>query len=145
MEQWTGFPHELSDISDNRICETPLLVEITSITEIGHSAFNLYNVRQTRIERVDLAGLAEEEGVESDEGPIPNYPRQMLKLELSDGTTTAKAIEYRSIPELKLGETPLGFKVRFVCFGVSAIADRTCKDATEKCACAEGYSFLGTK
>ena len=32
MEQWTGFPHELSDISDDRICETPLLVEITSIT-----------------------------------------------------------------------------------------------------------------
>ena len=126
MEQWTGFPHELSDISDTRICETPLLVEITSITEIGHSAFNLYNVRQTRIERVDLAGLAEEEGVESDEGPIPNYPRQMLKLELSDGTTTAKAIEYRSIPELKLGETPLGFKVRFVCFRTSAIAECTC-------------------
>ncbi|KAI5114584.1 hypothetical protein M0805_009807, partial [Coniferiporia weirii] len=75
------------------------------------SAFNLQNVRQTRIERADLAGLALEEGGENDEGPIPNYPRTMLRLEVCDGSVTIPAIEYREMPDLKLGETPLGFKI----------------------------------
>ena len=50
-------------------------------------------------------------GVEDEEGPIPNYPHTTLKLQLSDGNVTLPAIEYRAIPELKLGETPLGYKV----------------------------------
>ena len=96
---------------NERIRGTPILVELAAITEIGHSAFNLYNIRQARIERADLAGLAQEEGVEDDEGPVPNFPRTMLKFELCDGSVTIPAIEYRSIPELKLDETPLGYKV----------------------------------
>ena len=104
MEPGTGLAQDAS-----RICG--ILVEVTAITEIGSSAFSLFNVRQTRNERADLAGLAQEEGEEDHEGPIPNYPRQMLRLELSDGTVSLPAIEYRSIPQLKLGETPLGFKV----------------------------------
>ncbi|KAG6328920.1 hypothetical protein ID866_10168 [Astraeus odoratus] len=95
----------------------PLLVEIRTITEIAHSAFNLLNTHQTRLDREDL-GLArgndEQEGPrhqDEDEGPIPNFPRGMLRLELSDGQSLLRAIEYRSIPDLVLGETPLGYKV----------------------------------
>lgn len=111
MQAGTGFARNAAEMDNMRINGTPILVEVTSITEIGHSAFNLHNVRQTRIERADLAGLAEEEGVEEDEGPVPNYPHTMLKLEVCDGSVTLPAIEYRALPQLKLAETPLGFKV----------------------------------
>lgn len=93
---------------------TPLLVEITSITEIAHSAFSLLNTHQTRVDRADL-GLAQDENAEQprdeDEGPIPRFPRGMLRFELSDGLTTFRAIEFRSLPQLELGTTPLGYKV----------------------------------
>jgi RecQ-mediated genome instability protein 1 len=65
------------------------------------------------MDRADLAGLVREgvEDAEEDEGPVPKYPRGMLRLELSDGFTTVEAVEYRSIPQLELGVTPLGYKV----------------------------------
>ena len=65
------------------------------------------------MDRADLAGLAREgdEDATEDEGPVPKYPRGMLRLELSDGFTTVEAVEYRSIPQLRLGVTPLGYKV----------------------------------
>lgn len=93
---------------------TPLLVEIKSITEIAHSAFSLLNTHQTRLDRADL-GLAQDENAEQqrdeDEGPVPRFPRGMLRLELSDGSTTFRAIEFRSLSQLELGTTPLGYKV----------------------------------
>ncbi|KAI9573997.1 hypothetical protein HD554DRAFT_2003023, partial [Boletus coccyginus] len=93
---------------------TPLLVEIRSITEIAHSAFNLLNTHQTRFDRADL-GLAHEEDAEQqpdeNEGPVPRFPRGMLRFELSDGLTTFRAIEFRSLPQLELGTTPLGYKM----------------------------------
>ncbi|KAL5476545.1 hypothetical protein ACEPAI_3224 [Sanghuangporus weigelae] len=112
MEPGTGLPRNARAMNNQRIQGSPhILVEVTAIMEVGHSAFNLHNVRQARIERADLAGLAQEEGAEDDEGPIPNYPRTMLRFEISDGTVTMPAIEYRSLPSLKLDETPLGFKL----------------------------------
>lgn len=90
----------------------PILVEVTALTEIGSSAFSLANVRQARIERADLAGLAQAEGAEDDGGPIPKYPRRMLRMEVSDGSIIMPAIEFRSMPSLDLAETPLGYKVR---------------------------------
>lgn len=92
----------------------PLLVEIKSITEIAHSAFSLLNTHQTRLDRADL-GLAQEENAEQhrdeDERPVPRFSRGMLRFELSDGLTTFRAIEFRSLPQLELGTTPLGYKV----------------------------------
>jgi RecQ-mediated genome instability protein 1 len=101
----------------------PLLVEVRSITDIAQSAFSLLNTHQTRLDRADL-GLAQgdanhggeqQQQVEEDEGPVPRFPRGMLRFELSDGCTTFRAIEFRSLAELELGVTPLGYKVRFVC------------------------------
>lgn len=107
----TGLPVDVSEYDKVKLTGPPILVEIVSITEIGHSAFSLLNVRQARIERADLTGLAEEEENDEETGPVPNYPRSMLQFELSDGSTTMKAIEYRSLPALELGDTALGFKV----------------------------------
>ncbi|KAI0065318.1 hypothetical protein BV25DRAFT_1799030 [Artomyces pyxidatus] len=110
MIHGTGMPHNVADVGYHGQLKGPLLVEITAITDIGQSAFNLKNVRQTRIDREDLAGLAENDGGE-DDGPIPRFPRSMLRFQLSDGATIMNAIEYRRLPTLELGETPLGYKV----------------------------------
>lgn len=100
---------------------SPLLVEIRAITEIAHSALTLLNTHQTRLDRADL-GLARDDGNQQDphqqdeeEGPVPRFPRGMLRFELSDGHTRFRAIEYRSMPDLVLGETPLGYKVSIGC------------------------------
>ncbi|KAF9223778.1 hypothetical protein BS17DRAFT_118080 [Gyrodon lividus] len=99
---------------------TPLLVEIRSITDIANSAFSLLNTHQTRLDRADLGlaqgdanpnGEQQQQIDEEDEGPIPRFPRGMLRFELSDGCTTFRAIEFRSLPELELGVTPLGYKM----------------------------------
>ena len=90
----------------------PILVQVLEMMEIGASAFNLMNVRQARIDGTDLSGLAvgtEEEGGEG--AKEAKYPRGMLSLMLSDGSVQVKAIEYRRLERLALGETPLGFKV----------------------------------
>ena len=111
MRAGTGLPANVAKLDNMTLRGPPILVQIVSMTEIGSSAFNLQNIRQARIEQADLAGLAVEED-DGEEGPrIPKYPRGMLKLELNDGKTTMQAIEYRRLPELELGETPLGFKV----------------------------------
>lgn len=121
MQPGTGFSDGITAAGDLTVQGSSILVQIVDITEIGHSAFSLTNVRQTRLDQEDLAGLArqnEEENenengnqVDEDVGPIPKYPRSMLKLQLSDGTVTVPAIEFKKIPGLELGVTPLGCKV----------------------------------
>jgi RecQ-mediated genome instability protein 1 len=119
MQPGTGFPEGISTAEDLTVQGSSILVQIVDITEIGNSAFSLTNVRQTRLDQEDLAGLARQNGEENeneneadeDVGPIPKYPRSMLKLHLSDGSTTMPAIEFKKIPGLELGVTPLGCKV----------------------------------
>jgi RecQ-mediated genome instability protein 1 len=113
MVHGTGLPHDIASFRKSTLSGPPVLVQILALMEIGHSAFNLMNVNQTRKDKADLSGLVQGDNEdEADEGPIPNYPRSMLQFELSDGATTLKAIEYRKIPQLDLEKTPLGFKVR---------------------------------
>jgi len=94
----------------------PITVQIVNITDIGASAFKLEEVRAAREERL-AAGVGIEEGEDDGdpevlgEGPLPKYPRGMLRFELFDGTTVLAAMEYRPIPELNLATTPLGYKV----------------------------------
>lgn len=90
------------------------------MTEIGSSAFQLQTVAeqrkdilsgQTLIRRMDDE-VVDEDDEEVDKGKLPVYPRGMLKLELSAGDgRVIKAIEYRRIGELRLGETSLGTKL----------------------------------
>lgn len=54
----------------------------------------------------------EEDEEEADKGKLPVYPRGMLRLELSVGDERViKAIEYRRLEGIKLGETGLGAKI----------------------------------
>ncbi|KAG1785826.1 uncharacterized protein HD556DRAFT_1249230 [Suillus plorans] len=110
----TGLPQNIRTIQNGRLTGLPCLVEIRAISDIGISAFSLMTVRQKRMDGGDMAGLVSEdkEDAEEDEDPIPKYPRGMLRLELSDGFTTVEAVEYCAIPQLELGVTPLGYKVR---------------------------------
>lgn len=94
----------------------PVLVQIVAMTEIGTSAFQLEQTRAAREERMK-AGEGNVEGDEEGdvevegEGPMPKYPRGTLRFQLSDGATVFDAMEYRPLPALTLGNTPLGFKV----------------------------------
>jgi len=115
MVHGTGLPHDIASFRKSTLSGPPVLVQILALAEIGHSAFNLMNVYQTKKDHADLSGLVHgNDEDEADEGPIPNYPRSMLQFELSDGAITLKAIEYRKIAELDLENTPLGFKVRLL-------------------------------
>jgi len=67
-------------------------------------------IRRLGNPQADGGEEGEEEDEEDDEA-IPPYPRGMLRLELSDGHSTLKAMEYQRINGMTLGETALGSKV----------------------------------
>ncbi|KAJ7773414.1 hypothetical protein B0H16DRAFT_148641 [Mycena metata] len=115
MSHGTGIPLHLLTAESGTL-RGPVLVEIVALTEVGTSALALDQVRVARAERLAAgAGMGDEENeadLEVDgEGPVPNYPRGMLRFELHDGVSTLSAIEYRRLPELTLGVTPLGYKM----------------------------------
>ncbi|KAG6813948.1 hypothetical protein H0H92_005203 [Tricholoma furcatifolium] len=111
----TGLPTHITDANTKVVLREEIMVEITALTEIGTSAFSLNQTRIAREERVQEGNIVDDEG-EGDidiagEGPMPKYPRGMLHFQLSDGVTTIPGIEYRSLPELSLENTPLGYKM----------------------------------
>ncbi|KIJ14346.1 hypothetical protein PAXINDRAFT_79155, partial [Paxillus involutus ATCC 200175] len=90
---------------------------------LAQSAFGLLNTHHTRLDRADL-GLAQRDGnhngdqpqqFEGSEGPAPRFPRGVLMFERSNGCTTFRDIEFRSLAKLESGITPLGHKVRSIC------------------------------
>lgn len=117
MSHGTGLPTHISRPDTNTILTgPPILVQITAMTEIAYSAFNLEQIRVAREERMRVDGVAEtddlnEGDIEVDEGPPPKYPRGMLKFNLTDGVTDLAAIEYRPLPNIDLQVTRLGCKV----------------------------------
>jgi RecQ-mediated genome instability protein 1 len=94
-----------------------VLVQIVAITDTGVSAYQLEQVRAAREEHI-LSGSGDKEGEEDGdvdiegEGPMPKYPRGSLRLRLSDGVTKLEAMEYRPLPQISLGPTPLGYKLQ---------------------------------
>ena len=109
----TGLPRNVSRMNDVVLDGPHILVQIVALTEIGCSAFQLLQVRRARdeFEMGGIIGLdGEEDEIDGAQGK-PKYPRNMLRFKLSDGHIEADAIEYRSLPELELGETPLGYKM----------------------------------
>ncbi|KAG6856895.1 hypothetical protein H0H87_012476 [Tephrocybe sp. NHM501043] len=112
----TGLPTHIAHTETKTVLTgQEIFVEITALTEIGSSAFSLNQTRIAREERIKEGNIIDDEGEGdidvSGEGPMPKYSRSMLRFELTDGTTTVPAIEYRNLPELSLENTPLGFKV----------------------------------
>ncbi|KAJ3761019.1 hypothetical protein EV360DRAFT_80597 [Lentinula raphanica] len=119
MAHGTGIPNNLANFNTvhSKLTGAPILVQIEAITDVGVSAYSLNKTRLIREERQDAGeeqegAVDEVDGEVEGEGPIPNYPRSMLKLELSDGSTTLRAAEYRPIPQLTLGKTNLGSKLQ---------------------------------
>ncbi|KAJ3893272.1 hypothetical protein GG344DRAFT_75154 [Lentinula edodes] len=116
MLHGTGIPNNVANINTaySKLTGPPILVQIEAITDVGVSAYSLHKTRLIREERRDAGEEQEGEadGEVEGEGPIPNYTRSMLRLELSDGATTLRAAEYRPIHELTLGHTPLGYKLQ---------------------------------
>ncbi|KAK0204845.1 hypothetical protein DFS33DRAFT_701265 [Desarmillaria ectypa] len=121
MLQGTGLPPDIANSeTQHTVVAGPVLVEIVSITDIGVSAYNLNKIRITRDERI---AAGEQEVGEGDvevegEGPIPAYTRSMLRMDISDGTTVLRSLEYRPLKDLTLGETPLGCKLLLTNFHV---------------------------
>ena len=116
MMHGTGLDVHINKYTGN-LRGPPVLVQIMAITDTGVSAFQLEQVRAAREERI-VSGIGDEEGEENGdveiegEGPMPKYPRGTLRLRLSDGVTMLEAMEYRHLPQISLGPTPLGYKVR---------------------------------
>jgi hypothetical protein len=117
MMHGTGLDVHIDKFTGN-LKGPPVLVQIVAITDTGVSAYQLEQVRAAREEHI-LSGFEDKEGEEDGdvdiegEGPMPKYPRGSLRLRLSDGVTKLEAMEYRPLPQISLGPTPLGYKVRF--------------------------------
>lgn len=94
----TGFACDGAFIRGDGITKKPLLVEVTDVTDIGISAYDLIISWHRRFTACP--------GVHP-----PNYPRATLKVKVSDGHEERTAVEMRYMPNLILGETPLGTKV----------------------------------
>jgi hypothetical protein len=98
--------------------------------------------------KADLTGLggAEEGAVDEPGEEIPNYPRSMLRFELGDGSVKFEAMEYRSIPEIQLGVTKLGYKARLPRLARSVVPRLTLLvDALEGRVLPSRRRFLGTE
>ncbi|WWC90614.1 uncharacterized protein L201_005550 [Kwoniella dendrophila CBS 6074] len=110
------------EIHDKILFQRPTLLQIHYLSEIGYSAFQIQTTMEQRSEVLSGQSLirrmpneedftAEEDQNQVEEGKVPPYQRSMLKFELSDGRQTIKAIEYKRLNGLVLGQTSLGCKL----------------------------------
>ncbi|KAH9850371.1 hypothetical protein C2E23DRAFT_870075 [Lenzites betulinus] len=112
MVAGTGFPQEILGAQE-AFLKGPILVELVDIMDIGHSAYSLlqtYEAREDYRKQAALRATRDERDGEEPK-PMPKYSRSILQLRLSDGVSTLLANEHKPLPELELGETPLGYKV----------------------------------
>ncbi|KAI0833478.1 hypothetical protein BC628DRAFT_25014 [Trametes gibbosa] len=112
MVAGTGFPQGILS-ARKAFLKGPILVELVGIMDIGQSGYSLlqtYEAREEYRKQADLrAARGEQNGEERK--PMPRYARSTLQLLLSDGVSTLFANECKPLPELELGETPLGYKM----------------------------------
>ncbi|TEB22833.1 hypothetical protein FA13DRAFT_1798541 [Coprinellus micaceus] len=84
--------------------EGPLVLEIVHITEIGLRR-RISAIRPATRER-------KSQPIQQSVQALPDYTRERLKLVLSDGFIELEAIECGRLPDIVLGETPMGTKIR---------------------------------
>lgn len=109
-------PANVSDLHKRILFPRPTLLQVLSVMDIGTSAVVLQNTLEQRKDvfegKTRIRGMDEGEDEEQIiPGKVPDYPRAMLKMDLGDGSTTVRAIEFKRIGAIKLGETGLGCKV----------------------------------
>ena len=118
MQGGTGLHHRIGSSTIHTTIEGPIVLELLHITDVGISAFSLERVRQDRDQMLYLELLAlaragqiiTEEGLLGVKHALPEYPRGVLKLILTDGHTEIQAVEYKRLP-FKLGKSKIGLKV----------------------------------
>lgn len=116
----TGLPPLANPPTAHGNIEGPLVLELVHIVDIGVSAFDLEEVRQERAHirhqrRVSRVRSATgEQPLQEREQVLPEYPRERLKLVLTDGFAELEAIECRRLPGIAMGKTPMGTKVRLI-------------------------------
>jgi hypothetical protein len=101
--------------------EGPLVLEIVHIIESGVCAFDLEEVRQERARIAHQGRVSTVCNVTGNQLPQerveqvpPRYPRNRLKLILTDGFIELEAVECEHLPDIVLGETTMGTKVRLL-------------------------------
>ncbi|TEB10193.1 hypothetical protein FA13DRAFT_1653252 [Coprinellus micaceus] len=94
--------------------EGPLVLELVHLTEIGVSALALEGIRQERAISSTSVAYRRGERLQEQEQILPEYPRERLKLVLTDGFNELEAIECGRLPDIVLGKTPMGTKVRLL-------------------------------
>ncbi|WVQ95044.1 hypothetical protein IAU59_002136 [Kwoniella sp. CBS 9459] len=103
------------DLHNTILFQRPTLLQIHSISEVGNSAFQIQTTMEQRSEVLSgqsrIRRMDDEEEEEVEDGKVPPYPRGMLKLEVGDGRRIMKAMEYKKIGDLTLGQTSLGCKL----------------------------------
>ncbi|XAO26118.1 hypothetical protein I312_104952 [Cryptococcus bacillisporus CA1280] len=103
------------ELHDMIIFPKPTLLQIHAISEVGHSAYQIQTVMEQRSEvlsgRTRIRGLDDDGENEVEDGKVPPYPRGMLRLELGDGRRIVRAMEYKRINDIVLGQTSLGSKI----------------------------------
>ncbi|KAJ3537019.1 hypothetical protein NMY22_g5783 [Coprinellus aureogranulatus] len=115
----TGLRPPTSRILPHGILHGPILLEIVHIEEVGVSAFELESVRQERarikhqrrIEQVRRIVTPREDDAIQPRPILPVYPRSRIKVYFTDGFTLLEAVECERLPDIVLGETPMGRKV----------------------------------
>ncbi|WVR09499.1 hypothetical protein IAU60_006567 [Kwoniella sp. DSM 27419] len=109
------FPRDGSEIHERILFPKPALLQIHALSEVGNSAFQIQTVREQRSEILSgqsrIRRLDDEAEDEMEDGKVPPYPRSMLRLEVGDGRRIMKAMEYKRIAGLVLGQTSLGCKL----------------------------------
>jgi RecQ-mediated genome instability protein 1 len=119
MQAGTGLHHRIGSPTVHTTLEGHIVLELVHITDIGVSALSLERARQDRDQSIYLKLLASaqagrtttEKGWLDLKNALPEYPRGVLKLILSDGHTELQAVEYKCLP-FKLGKSKIGLKVR---------------------------------
>ncbi|RXW12582.1 hypothetical protein EST38_g13274 [Candolleomyces aberdarensis] len=119
MECGTGLPRFVGLKSMYTTLDKPVVLELVHLAEVGMSAFALEKVRLEReqaifscFSRASNAGQTVSLNELSRlEDSLPDYPRNTLKLYLTDGVIELEAVELRHIPALDLGRSLMGLKV----------------------------------
>jgi RecQ-mediated genome instability protein 1 len=119
MEPGSGLPLFVGLKSMYITLDEPIVLELVHMAEVGVSAFALEKVRLEREQAIytcfskassfgETLSLNELSRLEDS---LPDYPRNTLKLYLTDGAVELEAVELRRIPGLDLGRSSMGLKV----------------------------------
>ncbi|TEB18725.1 hypothetical protein FA13DRAFT_1719542 [Coprinellus micaceus] len=118
----SGLSNHLQHRTPQSLLVGPIVLEIVHIIEVGRNTFEVEEVHQTRCNiqweyrRSIMQSVTQSNPalrlLPPHYSTLPPYPRDRLKVFLSDGFLELEALETQRLPNLTLGRTPMGTKVR---------------------------------